>query len=291
MDVYGLQAKYHMKKYGSTPEQIAYAAAKNHNNGALNPKAHYRFEMTPEQVLADREISWPFTRSMCASMTDGAAAIIICSEAYLKTQTQSVKDRAICIRAALFTGGKYRSVSEPSLTHIAANKAYQKTGINPNQIDVAEIHDASSFCEIYQSEMLGFCEIGEGGEFIASGATKIGGTIPINTSAGLVSKGHPIGATGLSMTFELVTQLRGDAGKRQVKDAAIALQENGGGIIGMEEGRIDGAIAAAILLGMIQAFGQQYFAGWIELGTNLFLVVILVFRPQGLFALTQERTG
>lgn len=235
MDIYGLQAKYHMKTYGSTQEQIAVAAAKNHNNGALNDKAHYRFEMTPEEVLADREVSWPFTRSMCAPMTDGAAAAIVCSKRYLTSLPQSVQDRAVCLRASVFTGGKYRGLNEPGLTHTAARRAYEQAGIKPSQIDVAEVHDASSFCEIYQAEMLGFCDIGEGGSFVASGATKIGGSIPINTSGGLVSKGHPIGATGLSMAYELVTQLRGEAGERQVEGATIALQENGGGIIGMEE--------------------------------------------------------
>jgi len=235
MDTYSIQALYHMKRYGTTAEQIAIGAAKNHCNGALNPNAQYRFEMTPEQVLADRMITEPLTRSMCAPIGDGAAAALLCSERYLRSQPESVRQRAVLIRGLSITGGKYRALDEPGLTRAAADRAYQMAGIGPKDIDVAEVHDATSFSEIYQSEMLGFCEVGEGGPFVASGATGLKGTIPINTSGGLVSKGHPIGATGLSMCYELVTQLRGEAGPRQVEHATFALEENGGGVIGMEE--------------------------------------------------------
>ncbi len=235
MDTYAMQANYHMATYGTTAEQIAVGAAKNHCNGALNENAQYRFEMTPEEVLADRSISAPLTRSMCAPMGDGAAAAILCSKRYLDSQPASVRDRAIRIAGFGLSGGKYRSLTEPSLTRAAADKAYGQSGFGPRDIDVAEVHDATSFCEVYQSEMMRFCEEGEGGAFVGSGATKIGGELPINTSGGLVSKGHPIGATGISMCYELVTQLRGEAGARQVDGATIALQENGGGIIGMEE--------------------------------------------------------
>jgi len=235
MDTYAMQASYHMAKYGSTPEQIAVGAAKNHCNGALNEKAQYRFEMTPEQVLADRLVSRPLTRAMCAPMGDGAAAAILCSRRFLDSQPAAVRDRAIRIRGLGLSGGKYRGLDEPSLTRAAADKAYAQAGIGPREIDVAEVHDATSFCELYQSEMMRFCGEGEGGDFVGSGATKLGGSLPINTSGGLVSKGHPIGATGLSMCYELATQLRGEAGARQVPDATLALQENGGGIIGLEE--------------------------------------------------------
>ena len=132
-------------------------------------------------------------------------------------------------------GGKYRLPDELSLTRVAADRAYAVAGLCPSDVDVAEIHDATSFSEIYQCEMMRFCRIGEGGQFVGSGATKIGGTLPVNTSGGLVSKGDPIGATGLSMCYELVTQLRGEAGKRQVQNAVIGLQQNGGGLIGMGE--------------------------------------------------------
>lgn len=235
MDTYALQAGWHMKRYGTTAEQIAVGAAKNHNYGALNPKAQYRFTMTPEQVLADRMIADPLTRSMCAPMGDGAAAVLLCSQAWLDRAPATVRDRAVRLRSIALAGGKYRDPEEPSLSRTAAERAYARAGVGAGDIDVAEVHDATSFCEIYQAEMMGFCRPGEGGAFVASGATGPGGTVPINTSGGLVSKGHPIGATGISMTCELVTQLRGEAGPRQVEGATLALQENGGGIIGLDE--------------------------------------------------------
>lgn len=235
MDTYAMQALYHMREYGTTAEQIAYGCAKNHNNGALNPNAQYRFTTTVEQVLADRLISNPLTRSMCAPIGDGAAAALLCSERFLRNQPPEVQRRAVALRALTLSGGKYRGLREPSLTRDASLRAYAMAGKTARDIDVAEVHDATSFSEIYQSEMLGFCGEGEGGPFVASGATTLQGSLPINTSGGLVSKGHPIGATGLSMCYELVTQLRGEAQDRQVPGAAVALQENGGGVIGLEE--------------------------------------------------------
>ena len=242
MHTYAAQAAYHMSRYGTTAEQIAFGCAKNHNNGALNEFAQYRFEMTPEQVLADRMVSPPLTRAMCAPIGDGAAAAIVCSEKYLRSQPESVRRRAVKIRALALTGGKYRGLDEPALTREAADRVYRSAGITAKDVDLAEVHDATSFSEIYQCEMLRFCEIGQGGPYVASGATGLSGERPINTSGGLVSKGHPVGATGLSMTYELVKQLRGEAGSRQVKDAELALAENGGGVIGLEE-----ALAAVVL--------------------------------------------
>lgn len=236
MDTYGMQARYHMWKYGTTQRQIAIAAAKNHCNGSLNPNAQYRFKMTPEEVLEDRLVSYPLTRAMCAPVADGAAAALVCSEEFYHNLPEGpVKDRCIKIAACCLTSGKYRGVDELSLSRVAADKAYAQAGIKPNDIDVAEVHDATAFGEIYQAEMMRFCPIGEGGRLVESGETAIGGRIPINTSGGLISKGHPIGATGLSMISELVTQLRWEAGERQVKEPEFALQENGGGIVGLEE--------------------------------------------------------
>ena len=235
MDTYAMQAAYHMKHHGSTREQIAFAASKNHAMGALNPKAQYRFEVTAEQALADRMISWPLTRSMCSPIGDGAAAALVCSGEWLRQQPAAVQERAIKIRSSVLTGGKYRALDEVSLAHVAANKAYKAAGLTPADMDIAEVHDATSFCEIYQAEMLGFCAIGQGGNYVASGATALGGERPINLSGGLVSKGHPVGATGLSMIYELATQLRGEAGARQAPNADIAIAENGGGVIGFDE--------------------------------------------------------
>ncbi|MCZ6666594.1 MAG: thiolase family protein [Gammaproteobacteria bacterium] len=235
MDTYAMQACYHMKRYGTTQRQIAAGAAKNHNQGALNPKAQYRFQMTTDEVLADRPITYPLTRSMCAPIGDGAAAAIVCSERVLKTLPSEVRERAVCIAAQGLSGGKYRSLDEDGLSRFAAERAYRMADITPDQIDVAEVHDATSFCEIYQVEMMDFCARGDGGAFVESGATALGGQVPVNTSGGLVSKGHPVGATGLSMTAELVQQLRGEAGERQVEGAHWALAENGGGVIGFDE--------------------------------------------------------
>ena len=148
------------------------------------------------------------------------------------------------VRASTLSGGKYRSLDEPGLSQVAAKKAYAQAGLTPADIDVAEVHDATSFCEIYQSEMLGFCEPGEGGRFVESGASALGGRLPINLSGGLVSKGHPVGATGLSMIHELTLQLRGEAGARQAAKADVALAENGGGVIGFDE-----AACSVIILG------------------------------------------
>lgn len=242
MDTYAMQALVHMKMYGTTTRQIAAAAAKNHCHGALNPNAQYQFEMTVDQVLADRVVTQPFTRSMCSPMGDGSAAVLVCSKRYLRNQPREVQDRAVRIAGFGLSGGKYRRPGEAGLTRFAAGKAYRASGRSAADIHLAEVHDATSFCEIFQAEMLGFCADGEGGAFVESGATALGGSLPINTSGGLVSKGHPIAATGLSMCQELVTQLRGEAGARQVQGASVALQENGGGIMGLEE-----AVAAVMV--------------------------------------------
>ncbi len=235
MDTYAMQACHHMKTYGTTAEQIAYGAAKNHAHAVHNDRAQYRFAMTPDEVLADRMVSAPLTRAMCAPISDGAAAALLCSEAYLRRLPAATQSRAVRVAASALSGGKYRALDEPGLSRIAADKAYRAAGISAERIDVAEVHDATSFCEIYQAEMLGFCAPGDGGPFIASGATALGGQIPINTSGGLVSKGHPVGATGLSMIYELIKQLRGEAGPRQVAGARWAMAENGGGVVGFDE--------------------------------------------------------
>lgn len=235
MDTYAMQAAWHMKRYGTTQAQIAAGAAKNHTVGALNENAQYRFAMTVEQVLADREISWPLTRAMCSPIGDGAAAALLCSSDWLAAQPRIIQDRALRVRASTLSGGKYRALEEPGLSRIAADKAYQQSGLKPDDIDVVEVHDATSFCELYQLEMLRFCADGQGGAYVASGAASLGGERPVNLSGGLVSKGHPVGATGLSMIHELGLQLRDEAGARQAKGARIGMAENGGGVIGFDE--------------------------------------------------------
>jgi len=235
MDTYAMQACWHMWKWGTTRHQIAAAASKNHFHGSLNPKAQYRFEVPVDKVLSDYWVSYPLTRSMCAPIGDGAAAAILCSEKFLKSLPAAVRQRSVKVRASVISSGKHRPVAEPGLSRWAAERAYRMAGIGPEDIDVAEVHDATAFCEIYQAEMMGFCPIGQGGPFVASGATGLDGKMPINTSGGLISKGHPIGATGLSMIYEITTQLRSEAGERQVHNAHIGLVENGGGVISVEE--------------------------------------------------------
>jgi acetyl-CoA acetyltransferase len=235
MDTYAIQAALHMKTYGTTQRQLAAAAAQGHGYGARNPLAQYRFEMSVDEVMADREVTFPFTRAMCAPIGDGAASAIVCSEDVLAGLPSGVQDRAVKIRASVLTGGCYRAIDEPSLSRVAADHAYERAGLGPEDVDVIEVHDATSFSVIYQLEMLRIADPGEGGPMIESGAAGPGGKVPVNTSGGLVSKGHPVGATGLSMVHELSLQLRGEARDRQVAGARIALQENGGGVIGLEE--------------------------------------------------------
>lgn len=235
MDAYATQAAYHMAKYGTTQRQIAAAASKNHHHGRLNPLAQYRFDVSVEQALADRVISFPVTRAMCAPIGDGAAAALVCSEKFLKGLPKTTQERAIKICASTLSGGKYRDLDEPGLSRIAAERAYKMADLTPASIDLAEVHDATSFSDIYQAEMLGFCPEGQGGQFVETGEASLGGAVPINVSGGLVSKGHPVGATGLSMIYELSQQLRGGLGERQVAGARIALAENGGGTIGFDE--------------------------------------------------------
>jgi acetyl-CoA acetyltransferase len=236
LDVHAMQARYHMDRYGTTPEQLAAVASKNHHHGALNPKAQYRFEIDVQGVLDDRFVVDPLTRAMCAPISDGAAATLLCSGAWLKLQPQAVQDRAIKVRASTLTGGTWRELDEDNVVTVAARRAYAVAGLGPEDVDLAEVHDATAYCELQATEALGFCDVGEGGAYAESGATTLGGERPVNLSGGLESKGHPLGATGLGMIDELVTQLRGEAGDRQAPgDPTIAVQQNAGGLIGLDE--------------------------------------------------------
>jgi acetyl-CoA acetyltransferase len=230
MDIYAAQARFHMKTFGTTQRQIAAVAAKNHFHSQFNPLAQYRFPMTVEEVLADRLIAWPITRSMCAPMSDGSGALIISSR-------PGAKGRAVKIRGVGVSSSSDRSPQEYDrhLTRVAATRAYEAAGVGPQDISVAELHDASAIAEILHSENVGFCDYGDGGPLAESGDTRLGGRLPINVSGGLLSKGHPIGATGAIQIIELVTQLRGEAGERQVAAPRLALAENGGGFHGLEE--------------------------------------------------------
>jgi acetyl-CoA acetyltransferase len=232
MDVYAMSAKWHMKRFGSTQRQLAVIAAKNHWHASMNPLAQYQKSITVEEVLNDKLVSYPLTRPMCAPVGDGAAAAILCSESFIKKLGTA---RAVKIRASVLGSGVDRDIDAPDIGMRLAKQAYEKAGIGPEDIDTAELHDATAYGELHQTEAMGFCKLGEGGIFAESGATKLGGRLPINTSGGLESRGHPVGASGLAQIYEVILQLRGEAGKRQVEDARIALTENGGGFIGVEE--------------------------------------------------------
>lgn len=242
MDIYAAFAKYHMARFGTTQRQLAAVAAKNHGHSVHNPLSQYRKTFSIDEILAARLIAWPLTLPMCSPISDGAAAAVLCSKEAL---AQLNRARSIRVRASILMNGGRRTPDEIErhISRRAALKAYETAGLGPQDADVVECHDATAFGEIQQSENLGFFDFGDGGPAAERGATSIGGRIPFNPSGGLESKGHPIGATGLAQIFELVTQLRGEAGLRQVEGARIALQENGGGLIGIEEA----AVAVTIL--------------------------------------------
>ena len=206
--------------------------AKNHFHGALNPMSQYQMDMTTEEVLADKPIAYPLTRAMCAPVGDGAAAAIVCSESYLKKLTGA---RPIKIRASVHGSGTGRDFDGEDLGERLVKKAYDMAGIGPADISLAELHDATAYGELHQTEAMGFCPMGEGGPHAETGATRLGGKQPVNTSGGLECRGHPIGASGLAQIYELGVQLRGEAGKRQVKNCRLAIAENGGGALGSEE--------------------------------------------------------
>jgi acetyl-CoA acetyltransferase len=236
MDIYAAFAAWHMARYGSTPEAMAAIAAKNHRHGALNPNAQIRIEMTADEVLRDRIVSWPLTRAMCSPIGDGAAAAIL--EA--GSGPRSPSRRAVRVRASALACGTHRPVDAVAddVAARAARAAYAEGGIAPRDVDVAEVHDATAFGELHQVEALGFAPEGEGAAFALADEGALGGRLPINPSGGLECRGHPIGATGLAQVFELVLQLRGEAGRRQVEGARMALAENGGGNLEFEEAAV-----------------------------------------------------
>ncbi|SOY62930.1 thiolase family protein [Cupriavidus taiwanensis] len=245
MDIYAAMGRLHMRRYGTTQRQFAAVSAKNHAHSVHNPLAQYRDAYTVEQILAAAPITYPLTLPMCSPISDGAAAAIVCSEAGL-ARLGTARQRAVRVLASVLQTGSDRPADalERHLVRLGAAKAYEQAGVGPEDISVAEVHDATAIGEILQSEVLGLCPPGEGGPRAERGETRIGGRIPINPSGGLESKGHPIGATGLGQIFELVAQLRGEAGARQVEGARIAIAENGGGLRGVEE-----AVACITLLG------------------------------------------
>lgn len=235
MDVYAAFARQHMRLYGSTQEQFAAVAAKNHMHSVHNERAQYRRPYSVEEILADRPIAWPLTLPMCAPVSDGAAAAIVCTEAGLIRL--GATSRAIELRACVLGTSVERDPDDLDhhIGRVTALKAFEASSIGSEDIDVAEVHDATAVGEVIQVENLGLAPRGLGGMAALQGQTALRGRTPVNPSGGLESKGHPIGATGLAQIFELVTQLRGEAGLRQVEGAKVGVAENGGGLWGVEE--------------------------------------------------------
>lgn len=239
MSIYAALCRNHMGKWGTTQRQIAAVSAKNHQHSVHNPWSQFRKPFTIDEVLAAPPITYPLTLPMCAPVTDGAAAAIICTEEGLK-RIGADRNRCIRVAASVVRSASSRSIDqhELNLARLAANQAYEIAGLGPNDMHVAEVHDAAAMGEIIQVENLGFVAMGEGGPAAERGDFTIGGRLPVNPSGGLESKGHPLGATGIGQLYELVTQLRGEAGARQVEGARHAIQENGGGNIGVEEAAV-----------------------------------------------------
>jgi len=232
MDVYSLGARLHMEKFGTTQRQLAVISAKNHVHGALNPFAQYQKAMTVEEVLQDKLIAYPLTRPMCAPIGDGAAAVLVCSERALRRYPDA---RPVRILASTLASGSLPEAGLDGIGRRLGRQAYDMAGLGPADVDLAELHDATAFGELWQCEELGFCPAGEGGALAESGATALGGRLPINASGGLECRGHPIGASGIGQLVELALHLRGEAGRRQVEGARIGLAENGGGFMGAGE--------------------------------------------------------
>jgi acetyl-CoA C-acetyltransferase len=228
--LYAMVATRHMHEYGTTREQLAQVAVKNHSNGALNPNAQFQKPITIETVLKSSMVAAPLTLMDCSPVSDGAAAVVLCAAGKAK----KYKDKPIKIigsgqasdTLALHARNKICTFES---TLYAAKMAYKHAKLEPKDIDLAEVHDCFTIAEILAIEDLGFIKKGDGGKAIDKKITTLDGQIPINTSGGLKAKGHPVGATGVAQIAEIVEQLRGEAGKRQVKDAKIGLAHNIGG--------------------------------------------------------------
>jgi len=240
--IYSMRVRAHMERYGITKEQFAKVSVKNHEHGALNPYAQYRNRVTVDEVLNSRMIADPITLLMTCPMGDGGAAVLIGT----KEMAKAMGKRPVRVGASVLGSYGFIRKDEPNITSRVAQKAYEEAGIKPNDIQVAEVHDAVSAVELFLYEELGFCEPGESGRLIDEGITWLGGRLPVNPSGGLTAKGHPAGATGLAQITEIVWQMRQEAGERQIKPVPnIGLVENGGGNVAGETA----VVAVHILFG------------------------------------------
>lgn len=236
MDVYGALARWHMSTYGTTQRQIAAVSAKNHTHSVHNSASQFRQPFTIDQVLAAAPVTYPLTVPMCAPLSDGAAALIACTADGAARLGLNVKN-LVTIEASVLRTATSRLIDDVD-HHVgarAAQRAYEEAGIGPEAIDVAEVHDATAVGELIHAENLGLVPRGDAGRLAEAGDLSIGGSMPINTSGGLESKGHPLGATGIGQMHELAIQLLDRAAGRQVEGARHAIQENGGGFVGVEE--------------------------------------------------------
>jgi acetyl-CoA acetyltransferase len=236
---FAMQAQMHMHRHGTTREQMARVAVKNRRHGALNPRCHFRDEVTVEQVLASPSIAEPLTRLACCPVSDGAAAVVLAGEAAVRAL--GLAPRVELIGHALVSGERtrYGIVDDHSeMSTRAARIAYERAGVGPGDIDLCELHDPFTIAELIHYEDLGFCAPGEGGAYVESGRADIGGGgVAVSPSGGLLSKGHPLGATGVAQVAEMAWQLRGEAGARQVPGARIGLTHTvGGGVTQLEAG-------------------------------------------------------
>jgi benzoylsuccinyl-CoA thiolase BbsB subunit len=228
---YALRAKRHMREYGTTATQLAMVSVKNHQAGALNQHAHYQKTFTLDEVLASRPVAEPLTLLQCCPTTDGAAAVVVASEAVARQRQQKL----VRVAASVLASGAYRNskkdgiTSDDDITTRTAASAYEMAGLGPADVNVAEVHDAFTIGEVLAYENLGLCARGEGGRLVERGDTALGGRIPVNPSGGLLSRGHPLGATGVAQIAELTWQLQGRCGARQVEGAKVALAQVVGG--------------------------------------------------------------
>jgi len=227
---YAMIANAHMAEFRTTEEQFAMVAVKNHYYGSLNPFAHMQKEVDLNKALTSFTVAYPLKLYDCSLITDGAAAVLLASEERAKAISKKpVWIAGLGLATDSMRLGDRRSLTSLQASREAAKTAYKMAGVGPGDIDIATVHDCFTIAEIVAYEDLGFCERGEGGKLIEAKETYVGGRIPVNVDGGLKAKGHPLGATGVSMAIEITKQLRGEAGPRQVKDAEIGLTHNVGG--------------------------------------------------------------
>ncbi|MBI2889713.1 MAG: thiolase family protein [Nitrospirae bacterium] len=237
--VFAMLAQQHMARFGTTREQLALISVKNHAHGARNPRAQYRKEVTTEEVLGSRMICDPLTLLQCTPIGDGAAAAVVAGEDLVR---RLGLDASVRVAASVLLSGEPRIGAEWDITVSrattnAAQVAYNQAGLGPRDVDLCELHDCFTAAELAHYENLGFCARGEGGRFIQEGRSGMTGEVCVNPSGGLLSKGHPLGATGVAQVCEVTWQLRGQAGDRQVADARVGMTHTmGGGVSGAESG-------------------------------------------------------